>query len=249
MDFVNTYHQTVTVSGKTMLVKSLVEQAPGTFINIKISDVMSGSIGEASSVIRNLFLEAKKRSPAVIFIDEFQALFTSRDENTRSDSGDSTLIFTLIGCLDDLSSWNSCSGPEFIVTVMAATNEPWAVDEILLRTGRFDKVVFVGPMSPRSRGEILKRLMVGIENAIPMDINENNVISKTERFTGADMNILFRKACSYYSDRNWITDASSVPVFNNTYFDRVLNEMESSCSIEEFAEYVKWGREFQSKIW
>ena len=240
--------------------KSIVTQIPGTFINIKISDVMSGSIGESSSLIRNFFLQAKKESPTVVFIDEFQALFSSRDgdKHSTSGSGDSSLIFTLIGCLDDIVTWNSNAGPEFIVTVMAATNEPWAVDDILLRSGRFDKVIFVGPMSHHGRNELLLNLVRGI-NTVPVDINLKDIIKKSAGFTGADMNVLFQKSCCLYSDQLLsdiqanqktadVKQQYSRP-FNNSYFDKVFNNMTSSCSHEELTDYTNWGREFQSKIW
>ena len=239
------------------MVKSIVEKIAGSFINIRISDVMSGSIGESSISIRNYFLQAKKQSPTVVFIDEFQALFSSRDAKKQgpSGSGDNSLIFTLIGCLDDIVSWNSNAGPEFIVTVMAATNEPWAVDEILLRSGRFDKVVFVGPMSASGRRELLLKLMGSIAN-IPVTVNCDEIIRATNGFTGADVNILFQKSCCLYSDQMVLhgvwggnTKAQQYPALSNRHFNEVLESMESSCSLEELKDYTKWGIEFQSKIW
>ena len=71
-------------TGKTLLVKSIVKKIPGAFINIKLSEVMSGSIGEAAQLIRGYFIRAKTQSPAVIFIDEFQALFSSRKKRKRT---------------------------------------------------------------------------------------------------------------------------------------------------------------------
>lgn len=223
---------------------------------------MSGSVGESSILIRNYFLQAKKQSPAVVFIDEFQALFSSRDIEKQNTSGssDDSLIFTLIGCLDDIATWNSNAGPEFIVTVMAATNEPWAVDEILLRSGRFDKVMFVGPMSATSRRQLLLKFVGGIKN-VPININFEDVIEKSNGFTGADMNILFQKACCLYSDRKMYSvndgsrssDANKLqhqdPIFNNSFFDKVLDSMASSCSPQESTDYTDWGKEFISKIW
>jgi transitional endoplasmic reticulum ATPase len=264
---VNSHVCAVDTSGKTLLVKSIVNQLPGTFINIKISDVLSGSVGESSVVIRDLFQEAKKLSPSVVFIDEFQALFSARrGDKQEAGSGDSSLMFSLIGCLDDIVSWNSTAGPEFIVTIMAATNEPWAVDEILLRSGRFDKIIFVGPMSAVGRKELLMKLVACVEDNIPVaDIDYDGIVQQCDGFTGADIKILFQKACHLYSDRvllekftpsfhqpsteNGTTLFSSFLYFNNYYFDDVLRNMSGSCSKEELEDYANWGREFQSKIW
>jgi len=241
-------------TGKTMLVKSILKEASGSFINIKLSDVISGSVGEASNIIRSLFLKAKKQSPTVVFIDEFQALFSARDEGVHSfsKSSDGTLIFTLIGCLDDISLWNSCAGPGSIVTVIAATNEPWAVDEILLRSGRFDKVVLIGTMSHPSRQEILRKLLNGVKDDIPVNVDTHTVALNSEGFTGADMNILFQKACCLYTEQHRSRDrpvCTNLSALDDSFFEKVLEKMGSSCSHVDLMDYKSWGRDFQTRVW
>ena len=241
--------------GKTHLVKTIVSQIPGSFINIRISDVMSGSIGESSAVVRNAFIQAKKECPSVLFIDEFQALFTSRGKDKRSNDSGSSLLFTLIGCLDDVSTWNSTAGCSYNVTVIAATNEPWAVDDILLRSGRFDKIIFVGPLSRLGRKELLLKLFKNVVE-IPVEIDFDAVVKETDGYTGADVNILFQKSCALYCDHvtdvkevaSAMIDPQTLPPFNNCFFNQVLDEMRQSCGEDELLFYLNWGKDFRSKI-
>jgi SpoVK/Ycf46/Vps4 family AAA+-type ATPase len=88
----------------------------------------SGYIGEGESVLRAIFIEARRAGPALVFIDELQAAF--------SGDSSSTLTATLSSCLDDTSTWNTACGGHAVVTVIAATNEPWAIHDSFLRAGR-----------------------------------------------------------------------------------------------------------------
>jgi len=84
-----------------------------------------GEIGSGERRVRELFAEAKRSSPSIIFIDEFQAVFTSREEGVASASDvGATITAILSGCFDDLSIWNRYSGLESLVTVIASTDEP-----------------------------------------------------------------------------------------------------------------------------
>ena len=123
----------------------------GTFMSLKASDIVCSEVGKSEKILSSTFETARKRSPSVIFIDEFQALFVSRGtENDTGGKGSSRLVSTLLTLMDDVTKWRDANlsvapvtNNEIIenrVIVLAATNAPWMVDRAFLRSGRFDRV-------------------------------------------------------------------------------------------------------------
>lgn len=146
-------------TGKTLLPRVLAEELGCSLVDVRISDVVRGEVGTSERRVAQLFQEAKSSAPCVVFIDEFQALFTARDDGTSSGGGSSsdsgTLTAALAGCFDDINTWNKHAGAGSLVTVIASTNEPWAVDPAFLRPGRLDMCVFVGPLDAAGREQLL----------------------------------------------------------------------------------------------
>jgi SpoVK/Ycf46/Vps4 family AAA+-type ATPase len=145
-----------------------------------------GEIGSGERRVRELFAEAKRSSLSIIFIDEFHAVFTSREEGVviASDVG-ATLTATLSGCFDDLSIWNRYSGLESLVTVIASTNEPWTLDRSFLRSQRLERCLFVEPLSAEGRVEFFTAHAAGHDELSGRQIS--SLVSRTEMFTGADL--------------------------------------------------------------
>ena len=146
-------------TGKTLLAKATAKLlrkennrfGSGAFIPLNASDIICSAIGESEKLLTSTFESARKRAPSVIFIDEFQALFTSRDKGNGSGTkGSGRLASTLLTLMDDLTQWrdaNTAVAPDSSieiddkrVVVLAATNTPWLVDGAFLRSGRFDRV-------------------------------------------------------------------------------------------------------------
>jgi SpoVK/Ycf46/Vps4 family AAA+-type ATPase len=154
-----------------------------------------------------------ENAPSVIFIDEFQALFTSRDGG----SGSSRLASTLLQCMDDIAKWTSVDksiaknqNSHFDlnsnrVVVLAATNTPWMVDKAFLRTGRFDRVVHVGLPNETERQSILKVHIERMKLHESTSIEEicSTLVPLTIGFSGADIAALTRSAAvQCLNDRN-----------------------------------------------
>ena len=204
-------------TGKTLLAKATAQlmQADSTndegegkigkglFLSLSASDIVRSEVGKSEKLVTSAFQSAMENAPSVIFIDEFQALFTSRDGG----SGSSRLASTLLQCMDDIAKWtsvdksiaknqNSLDLNSNRVVVLAATNTPWMVDKAFLRTGRFDRVVHVGLPIETERHSILK---VHIER---MKLHESTSIEEicsilvplTIGFSGADIAALTRSA-------------------------------------------------------
>eukprot|EP01041_Mallomonas_annulata_P000964 gene964-1872_t len=176
-------------TGKTLLAKQLASALGGSCISIRLSSVIQGEIGVGEAILRQTFQEARRRAPCLVFVDEMQALFT-----VRGTGAGSVLTSALAGCLDETSLWNEGAGAGAHVAVLAATNEPWAVDAGLLRGGRLDRVLFVGPLDAAGRSELL-RVHLESEDDVDMDEFDIPALSRMTRgYTGADIAYLFRRS-------------------------------------------------------
>ena len=218
-------------------------------MNLRISDVVRGEIGTSEKRVVQLFQEAKRCAPSVLFIDEFQALFTSRAAAGEGDSGGGgSLTATLASCFDDLNVWNRNAGAESLVTVLASTNEPWAVDPGFLRPGRLDKCVFVGPLNCQGRVEFLsKRVLSQTERNEKTERCESQlqmlqaVAAATEGFTGADLTLLLSRAQDICSMRE------SSALFGNTPpavelddFQEALRKTQASTCPDDILDFTDW---------
>ena len=129
--------------------KAQVGLINGAFISLKASEIVRAEVGQSEKLIVSAFETAHQNTPSVIFIDEFQALFTSRDgEHTGGGKSSGRLASTLLQCMDDATRWrdedvkhssDECNKQDRVV-VLGATNAPWMVDKAFLRPGRFDRV-------------------------------------------------------------------------------------------------------------
>ena len=99
--------------------------------------------------------------------------------------------------LDDISTWNTYSSSQSTVTVIAATNEPWAIGKAFLRSGRLERIIFVGPLDEEGRAAMVKGFLrnLGFDVEIA-DVHFKSVIMATENYTGADISLLLRRATS-----------------------------------------------------
>lgn len=185
--------------GKTLLAKSVARllRSPassigGAFISLNIADVVLAEVGSSEKVVSSAFETARLNAPSVVFIDEFQALFTD-----RSSGGSSRLTSTLLHCMDDVVKWQlldkNVKRPERII-VLAATNTPWMIDSSFLRPGRFDKLVQVDLPSLQDREEILRiqSLQMNLDPGIETEALIKRIAMLTDSYSGADLAALCR---------------------------------------------------------
>lgn len=227
-------------TGKTMLPRELASQRGCSIVNISLTDAVRGEIGSGERRVRELFAEAKRSAPSIIFIDEFQAVFTSKEEGVASASDvGATLTATLSGCFDDLSIWNRYSGLESLVTVIASTNEPWAIDRSFLRPQRLERCLFVGPLSAEGRVEFFTTHAVGHDELSGRQIS--SLVSRTELFTGADLTLLLSRARDLYDAERPSDDDvdDSIP----RHYSAALALSKPSVTVEDMEEYSDWQRQ------
>ena len=172
-------------TGKTLLAKAIANEAKANFITIKGPELISKWVGESEKAVREVFKKAKQSSPSIIFLDEFESIAGVR----RSSSGEgSDVINRVVNQL--LSSMDGVEGMEGVI-VVAATNRPEMIDPALLRSGRFERVMHVPPPDPEALKSILQ---IHTENMPLGKFSMDEIASKLENYTGADIEAVCREA-------------------------------------------------------
>ena len=173
-------------TGKTLLAKAVAGEANVQFLSISGSDFVELYVGVGAGRVRDLFDQAKKVAPAIIFIDEIDAV--GRQRGSGLGGGNDEREQTLNQLLVELDGFSNNEG----VIVMAATNRADILDQALLRPGRFDRQVYVGLPDIRGREAILKIHARGKQLAEDVDLN--SIAKGTPGFAGADLENLMNEA-------------------------------------------------------
>ena len=173
-------------TGKTMLAKAVANSTNAVFLGLVASELAQKYIGEGGRLVREIFDLARKRAPAIVFIDELDAIGSKRLDSATS--GDREVQRTLMQLLSELDGFT----PLEDVKIIAATNRPELLDNALLRPGRFDKIVEIPLPDEDGRLSILK---VHTKNTpISKRINLEEIASKTDGFSGAEIKSLVVEA-------------------------------------------------------
>ena len=173
-------------TGKTLLARAVAGEAGVQFLSISGSDFMEMYVGVGASRVRDLFEQAKKMAPAIIFIDEIDAV--GRKRGTGMGGGHDEREQTLNQLLVEMDGFGRTEG----VIVLAATNRPDILDPALLRPGRFDRQIYVGKPDSKGREEILK--VHAKKKRLDDSVNLKTVALATTGFTGADLSNLINEA-------------------------------------------------------
>ena len=212
-------------TGKTLLAKAAARESEANFIATKSSDLLSKWYGESEQQIARLFNRARQVAPTIIFIDEIDSLVPARGGGLGEPQVTERVVNTILAEMDGLEELQN-------VVVIGATNRPTLVDPALLRPGRFDELIYVG--TPDTAGR--RRILAIHTRNMPLgeDVNLESLAQRTERFTGADLEDLVRRAGLTALRRG--LDTGKVAMAD---FETALGETRASVTPDMLEEYQR----------
>ncbi|CAN5831635.1 CDC48 family AAA ATPase [soil metagenome] len=210
-------------TGKTLLAKAVAREAEANFIATKSSDLLSKWYGESEQQIARLFARARQVAPCVIFIDELDSLVPARGGGLGEPQVTERVVNTILAEMDGLEELQS-------IVVIGATNRPNLIDPALLRPGRFDELVYVGVPDKAGRRRILA-IQTG-KMPLAGDVDLDEMADRTDRFTGADLEDLVRRA-----GLTALRQSLSVTEVTMAHFEEALQESRASVTPEMEREY------------
>jgi transitional endoplasmic reticulum ATPase len=212
-------------TGKTLLAKACAREAEANFIATKSSDLLSKWYGESEQQIARLFARARQVAPTVIFIDELDSLVPARGGGMGEPQVTERVVNTILAEMDGLETLQS-------VVVIGATNRPNLIDPALLRPGRFDELIYVSVPDRAGRRRIL-----GIHTAkmpVAADVDLDDLAARTDRFTGADLEDLVRRA-----GLTALRETLSATTVTAAHFEAALKETRASVTPEMERDYAE----------
>jgi transitional endoplasmic reticulum ATPase len=228
-------------TGKTLLAKAVANESNAHFISISGPEIMSKFYGESEARLREIFKEAKEKSPSIIFIDEIDSIAPKREEVTGE--VERRVVSQLLSLMDGLEARGK-------VIVIAATNRPNAIDPALRRPGRFDREIEIKVPDKRGRLEILQ---IHARNMpLDTDVDQDKIASITHGFVGADLEYLCKEAAMKclrrllpelnLEDEKIPPETLEKLVINMNDFDNATKEITPSAMREVYVEPpdVRW---------
>jgi transitional endoplasmic reticulum ATPase len=171
-------------TGKTLLAKAVANESDANFISIKGPEIMSKWVGESEKAIREIFKKARQTAPTIVFLDELDSIAPRRGEGFDSNVTE-RVVSQLLTEMDGLEELRG-------VVVIAATNRPDIIDPALLRPGRLDRLIYVGPPDFEARKAIFKVHLKG--KPLAEDVDIDHLAKITDGYVGADIEAIVREA-------------------------------------------------------
>jgi len=209
-------------TGKTLIAKAVAHNANATFIRMSGSELVHKFIGEGAQLVRELFELARERAPSIVFIDEIDAVGSTRTHDGTS--GSAEVQRTLMQLLAEMDGFDNRGD----IRIMAATNRPDMLDPALLRPGRFDRIIEIPFPDAGSRTEILK---IHTRNLSLGDIKLASIVSRTEGATGAELEAICREA-------GMIAVRESANAIEKEHFDAAIRKVRHEMPEQDVRMYL-----------
>ena len=221
-------------TGKTLLAKAVAHETESNFIAIKGPEIYNKYVGESEKRIREIFDKARQVSPSIIFIDELDSIASSRS-NYEGNNATEQVVNQLLTELDGIEPLKN-------VIVIGATNRIDKVDSAILRTGRFDNIVFVPPPDENGRKDILRVYLT----RMPIEGDKEELIEylvkKTEGYVGSDLERLTKEA-----GMNALRNNISADKVTRDDFEKSLEIVRPSLSPDDVKKYEEMAKKLYSK--
>ncbi|MBX9815488.1 MAG: AAA family ATPase [Proteobacteria bacterium SG_bin5] len=212
-------------TGKTLLAKAVAREAQANFIATKSSDLLSKWYGESEQQIARLFARARQVAPCVIFIDELDSLVPARGGGLGEPQVTERVVNTILAEMDGLEELQS-------VVVIGATNRPNLLDPALLRPGRFDELIYVSVPDEAGRRRILR--IQTAKMPLAEDVDLDALSRRTERYSGADLEDLVRRA-----GLAALRESLGTRAVTAAHFETALADSRASVTPEMEADYAQ----------
>lgn len=224
--------------GKTFIARAAAGEANVQFMAIGIHEVLNMWLGESERNLNNIFEQARRRKPCIVFFDEIDAIGVNRS-HIKGGAG-KTLVNQFLSELDGVEKSNEN------LLIIGATNTPWDLDAAFRRPGRFDKMIFVPPPDQKARKEILELLIVGRPIG---KINLDVIAKKTEHFSGADLKGLINHTVEQKLEK--AMESGQVELITQDDLLRALKEVKPStlewfATAKNYALYSNQGGQFDA---
>ncbi|KAG9019279.1 AAA+-type ATPase [Tulasnella sp. 427] len=208
---------------KTLTAKALASESGINFVAVKGPELLNKYVGESERAVREIFRKARAASPSIVFFDEIDALAAPRDSHGDSHDG---VLTTLLNEMDGIQ--------ELIgVTIVAATNRPDAIDPALMRPGRLDRILYVGPPDLQARKEILGIKLSKM--AVDPELNIELLAQLTAGCSGAELTSICQDAALAAMQDNIDT-----PFVGSTYFLEAARSMRRQITPEMIKAFEEW---------
>ncbi|MHB1931639.1 MAG: CDC48 family AAA ATPase [Thermoplasmata archaeon] len=214
--------------GKTLLAKAAATESQANFISVKGPEVMSKWVGDSEKAVRMIFKKARQASPAIVFIDEIDSIAPRRGLQTSSGVTE-RIVNQLLTSIDGLESLER-------VLVLAATNRPDILDEALLRTGRFDRLLYVEPPNADGRLEILR--VHSRKMPLSPEVNLAEIAARSAGYVGSDLAALCREA-----GLTAIRENQRASVITPAHFEEAMRQIHASCDSESLKFYEEFAKQ------
>ncbi len=217
--------------GKTLLARAVATESEANFISVKGPELLSKWVGESEKAVREIFRKARTAAPAIIFFDEVDAIAPVRGSSAGDSHVTERVISQLLTEMDGLESMKD-------VVVIAATNRPGLIDRALLRTGRFDRFVFIDAPNADSRKEIFEIYLADMP--LDDDVSIDSLVKTTEFFVGGDIEALCREA-----GMRALREDLDVEKVSMKHFEAAQKQLHPSVTAEMLEAYKKMNSELR----
>jgi AAA family ATPase len=212
---------------KTLTVKALATEAGLNFLAVKGAEILSMYVGESERALREIFEKARAARPSIVFFDEIDAIASKRSGS----HGGVNVLTTLLNEMDGIEELKN-------VLVVAATNKPDVLDPALMRPGRLDNIIYVGPPDLDARKEIIK---IWVSRSVVSDeVNMDDLAAKTDGYSGAEIVSLCETAGEAALDEE---EETGQPVeIGLHHFEKALIRVKRQLTSAIIAEYEQWSK-------
>jgi AAA family ATPase len=211
---------------KTLTAQALATEAGLNFIAVKGAELLNMYVGESERSVREVFRKARAASPSIIFFDEIDSIAKTRE------GGQSSGLNVLTTLLNEMDGIETLKG----VTILAATNKPEILDPALMRPGRLDTILYVGPPNLAARKEILK--IKTLKMLMADDVDIGLLANETDGYSGAELVNICDQA-GYGAMRDSLKSGELKPI-NRSHFTDVLSKMKRQITSEVVRRYEEW---------